>query len=186
MVGVPTLPAERQALSQNLTSALTNRYGGVEGPPVDRRRPSGLVDRLLVIALAVSVIGFTVLPLPFRNLAATVESWTSGRITSPVAPTPPMTPLLGAGDYRASVTVVSDPPRAFPESPSSSFVNQDSRRGQGDARLYLRDAAAAAHRHGRARPGQGETRTDLWINAPESIASTSPRAANPATPSVGE
>lgn len=52
--------------------------------------------------------------------------------------------------------------------------------------FYLRNAAAAAHRYDRAAPGRGETRTDLWINAPESIGSTSPPDASPVTPSVRE
>ena len=52
--------------------------------------------------------------------------------------------------------------------------------------FYLRDAAAAAHRYDRAAPERGETRTDFWINAPQSIGSTSPPAASPVTASVKE
>ena len=44
-------------------------------------------------------------------------------------------------------------------------------RGYGDVRDVLRDAAAATHRRG---AWYAETRTDVWINAPTSIGSTSP------------
>jgi hypothetical protein len=53
---------------------------------------------------------------------------------------------------------------------------------QGDERTYLQDAAAAA-RHAGAGRQPGETRTDLWINAPASIGSTSPPQAGSVTPS---
>lgn len=53
--------------------------------------------------------------------------------------------------------------------------------GQGDARVDLQQAAVASRRSWLWSPG-GETRTILWINAPASIASTSPRAAMPRYP----
>lgn len=155
-------------------SALTHRHGGVDEPAVDRRGTPSLADRLLVISLAVGVIGFTVTPLTVSDFAATVASLTSVRSTGPVDDAPPVAMRFRPGDHLAPITVASDPLLAFSASPSRHLVDRDTHRGQGDARLYLRDAAAAAHRY--AWPGleRGETRTDLWLNAPASIGSTSP------------
>jgi hypothetical protein len=144
---------------------------------VDRLKTLGLAGRLLVIGLGVSAIGSLVLPRTLPDRAAFVASWPSERITSGVDQAQAMIPLNRAGDHDALITIASSPLHAFPGSPASRFAGPDARLDQGDARLYLRDAAAAAHRLVRARPGQGETRTDLWINAPETIGSTSPRDA---------
>lgn len=155
-------------------------------PALDRPKSLGLADRLLVIGLGVSAIGFLVLPRTLPDRAASVASWPSERVTSPAASAQGMIPLDRAGDHDALITVALDPPHAFPAPPASRLVGADARLGQGDARLYLRDAAAAAHRLARAGPGQGETRTDLWINDPRSIGSTSPPDASLAKPSIGE
>jgi hypothetical protein len=163
-----------------------NRHGGVEVPALDRPKSLGLADRLLVIGLGVSMISFIVFPRTLSGLATIVEPWSPGRSTSPVASVPGTTPHSWPVNQGAPVTIGKDPLRAFPASPASRLVGPDARLGLGDARLYLRDAAAAAHRLAGAGPRQGETRTDLWINAPESIGSTSPPDANPVNPSVKE
>lgn len=151
---------------------------------MDRYKTLGLAGWLLVIGLSVSVVGFMVFPRTLPGLAAIVQQWSSGRVTSPVASVLRLTQHDGQGDHGAPVIVSSAPLLAFPASPSNSFVERKVPRGQGDPRLYLRDAAAAAHRYDRPGPGRGETRTALWFNAPASIGSTSPPDASPGAPSV--
>jgi hypothetical protein len=127
-----------------------------------RRQIVGIANAVLVIGLAVSVIGLVAVFSAPENPAAI------GRLGGPGAP----------------VTVSPDPLPAAPVVFSGGHMDQDDRRDQGDARLYLRDAAAAAHRYPWAGAWQGETRTDLWVNAPRFSGSTSPPEASPANLSV--
>ena len=129
-----------------------------------RRRMPGTADGLLVIGLVASMIGLVAVTSPREDPA----------------------PVGRAGGDGAPIAVAPDPRPASSVSSSGRRFEQDDRREQGDARLYLRDAATAAHRHAWAGPGWGETRTDLWINAPGSIGSTSPPEASPINPSVEE
>ena len=164
-------------------SALTNRYSSVEDPAVDGRSPPGRADGRLVISLAVSVIGFVLTRVTLPEPVAPVASLTSERSPSPVA-APLFAPLVRPDDFRMPVSIATDPRLAFPASPSRRLVDRDTHRGQGDTRRYLRDAAAAARRGAWSRPERGETRTDWWINAPESIGSMSPFDPSPGTPSM--
>ena len=127
-----------------------------------RRHTVGIANAVLVIGLAVSVIGLMAVFSAPENPAAI------GRLGGPGAP----------------VTVSQDSLPAAPVEFSGGHMDQDDRRDQGDARLYLRDAAAAAQRYPWAGAWQGETRTDLWVNAPRFIASTSPPEASPVNHSV--
>ena len=127
-----------------------------------RRQIVGIANAVLVIGLAVSVIGLVAVFSAPENPAAI------GRLGGPGAP----------------VTVSPDPLPAAPVVFSGGHMDQDDRRDQGDARLSLRDSAAAAHRYPWAGPWQGETRTDLWVNAPRFSGSTSPPEASPANLSV--
>ena len=80
----------------------------------------------------------------------------------------------GSGGHGALGADSPDHPRVIPKSPSGGLVDRAARRGQGDARIHLRDAAILAWRGVTwARPSRGETRTDVWVNTPGSIGSTS-------------
>lgn len=116
---------------------------------------------LLLIGLAVSVIGFMIVMTRLAEQPASNPSFSSKRIVNPVASSPFTTSHVRLGDQGARGTVSSDP------------VARRTRGGHGDARLDLRDAAAMARWYLWTRPGRGETRTDLWINPPASIGSTS-------------
>jgi hypothetical protein len=134
----------------------------------------GVGDGLLLIGLAVSVFSLNTVMTRLADHPADIASFRSERSTNAAAfaLSTALRDRLGGQGARGIV--------------SSDSVDHHDRGGQGDARLYLRDAAIAAHRPARAGPGQGETRTDLWINAPESIGSTSPPDANPVEPFVKE
>jgi hypothetical protein len=153
---------------------------------MERRRTLAITDGLLVIG-ALSVIGLLAVTIPLEDPPAIVGSIPSVRITSPVTSTLPLTPYVRSGKHRAPVSSSLDPLdplKPLPPSPSGEFENGDDRGGQGDARIDLQEAAAMARRSPWGRPWRGETRTDLWINAPASIGSTSPPDPSPGTPSL--
>ena len=149
--GAPSTAAER------VRSALTNRHRGSEGPAMHRRRTPGTADGLLVFGLAVCMIGL---------VAVTSALEDPGVVGRP-------------GGHGAPAAVSPDRRLASSVASSGRRLERDDRRERGDARLYLREAAAAAHRRARPGPEQGETRSALWINAPGSIGSTSPPGASP-------
>jgi hypothetical protein len=126
-----------------------------------RRQMFGIANALLVIGLAGSLIGLMAV------------------ITPPADPTV----SIRAGDRAAPTIVAPEPRLASPTRHSPGQTASDDRSGHGDARLFLRDAAAA-QRHLRADSRRGETRTDLWINHPASIGSMSRPDDRPATPFV--
>jgi hypothetical protein len=128
----------------------------------------GVGDGLLLVGLAVSVIGLITIMTRLAAHPATSPLLSAERSVNPVAASPPTTAHVRLSDQRAGDTVSPDP------------VARQTRGEQGDARLDLRDAAAMARWYLWARPGGEETRTDLWINAPASIGSTSPPEASPA------
>ena len=132
------------------------------------RKTSGLGDGLLLIRLTVGAISLMTVMTGLADSAAIILLFRSDRIASPVASSPSTTSHDRPGDQGARGTVSPD------------LVARQTGGGQGDARLDLRDAAAMARWYLWTRPGRGETRTDLWINAPASIASTSPPDASPA------
>ena len=132
------------------------------------RKTRGGADGLLLIGLAVSAIGLMTVMTRLAEHPASNPSFGSERIVNPVASSPSASSDGRRGDQGARGAVSPDP------------VARDTRGGQGDARLDLRDAAAMARWYLWTRPGRGETRTDLWINAPASIGSTSPPDASPA------
>jgi hypothetical protein len=131
-----------------------------ERPATTCRLTPGIADGLLAMGLAVIMIG----------LLAVI----SGLADSAAFDRP--------GGHGAPVAVSSDPLVASRVASSGRRMERDAHREQGDARLYLRDAAAAALRYPWAGAWQGETRTDLWINAPRFIGSTSPPDTSPSTP----
>ena len=140
---------------------------------MDRRRPLGLVDGLLVIGLAMSVIDLVVVTAPLTDFAAIGGSFRSGRIASPLASASAMIPPVRLRAHAAPVTVSQDPALAFPTAASRKRRAQDDRGRQGDDRLYLHEAAAVARQYLWARPWDGEIRTQQWIISPGSIGSTS-------------
>jgi hypothetical protein len=125
-------------------------------------------DGLLLIGLAIGVMSLMTIMTRFAEHPASISSLITTPVTNRVAPAPSTTSRHHLGDQGARSPAPSDP------------VDGRDRGGQGDARLDLRDAAAMARWYLWARPGRGETRTDLWINAPASIGSTSPPDASPA------
>jgi hypothetical protein len=128
---------------------------------MQRPRTSGVANALLVIGLAMSVIGLLI-----------------AVISPPADPT-----LSSRPDDRAAPTAVI--PESRLDAPLPPFHEQpamNNRAGHGDARLFLRDAAAAARRRSEAESRRGETRTDLWINNPSSIGSMPRPDEPPATP----
>ena len=122
-------------------------------------------DGLRLIGLAVSVIGLMTVMTRLVEQPAGSPPFSSERIAHPVASSPSTTPRIHLG---ARDTV----------SPDS--VGRHKRGGQGDARRDLRDAAIMARWYLWTGPGGRETRTELWINAPASIGSTSPPESSPA------
>jgi hypothetical protein len=132
------------------------------------RKTRGGADGLLLIGLAVSVIGLMTVTTRLAEHPASSPSVSSERIVNPVASSPSWTSPVRPGDQDAHGAVSPDPGA------------RDTRGGQGNARRDLQDAAAMARWYLWTRPGGGETRTDLWINAPASIGSTSPPDASPA------
>jgi hypothetical protein len=149
-----------------------------------RRRTPGVADGLLGMGLVVSLIGLLTGSIPLTELAAIVTSLATEHSASPVVSSPPLISHGRPGDHAAGVTIASDPLKTIPTSPSGRITDRHDRGGQGDARTYLEEAAAAAHRYSWAGPWRGETRTDLWVNAPEFIGSTSPHKASPVNHSV--
>jgi hypothetical protein len=125
-------------------------------------------DGLLLIGLAVGVMSLMTIITRFAEHPASISSLIATPVTNRVAPAPSTTSRHHRGDQGARWPAPSDP------------LDGRARGRQGDARLDLRDAAAMAQWYLWARPGRGETRTDLWINAPASIGSTSPPDASPA------
>ena len=153
---------------------------------MERRRTPGIIDGLRVIGMAVSVIALVAVVVPLTDLAGIVTSFRPERSASPAVSAPPLPAPMRPGNHGAPGPVSPAPLNTSPSSPSGEFVERDDRGEQGDPRIYLEEAAAVARRYPWAAPWRGETRTDLWINAPGSIGSTSPPAARPVTPSVSE
>ena len=135
---------------------------------MDHRKTRRGGDGLLLIGLAVSMIGLMTVMTRLAEHPASSPSLRSERIVSPVVAAPSATSRDRLGDQGARGTVSSD------------SVDPHRHGGQSDARRDLRDAAAMARWYLWTRPGGEETRTDLWINAPASIGSTSPPDASPA------
>ena len=127
----------------------------------------GVGDGLLLIGLVVGIISLLAVMTGLAEHAPSISSFRSGRITNPVAAAPSTTLRDCLRDQGARGTSSPD-----------LLAHHDHGR-QGDARLDLRDAAAMARWYLWTRPGREETRTDLWINAPASIGSTSPPDASP-------
>jgi hypothetical protein len=150
------------------------------GATVDRRPILRFAD-WLVLGVSACLIGFMLLPRTLPEQPARVTTWPSASLSSPVDDATGVISPNGEGAHVESLPAVSNLPRRLPAAPIRTHVDPDARRAEGDARLYLRDAAAAAHRYDRVGRGRGETRTALWINAPASIGSTSPTQASPST-----
>ena len=140
-----------------------------------RRKPR-IADGLLVIGIAISMICLMTLSIPHTELPVTVASLLTERSASPVVLTSPMTSHVRRGHHAASIAVSSDPQKIVQTAPSGRIASRADQGGQDDPRTYLQEAAAVAQRYPWAGPWRGETRTDLWINAPGSIGSTSPPA----------
>ncbi len=153
---------------------------------MERRRTLGMTDELLVIGVALSVIGLLAVTVPLGDPPAIVGSIPSARITSSVTSKLPLTPHVRSGNHGAPATASLDPLQTLPPSPSGGLENGDDRGAQGDGRIDLQEAAAMARRYPWGGPWRGETRTDLWINAPASIGSTSPPDPSPGTSSLTE
>ena len=141
---------------------------------MNRRTTPGVAGELLGMGMVVILIGLMAVSIPLTELAAIVTSFATEHSASPVVSAPPMTSHGRPGDHAAGVTIASGPLKTILASPSGRIMDRHDRGGQGDARTYLEEAAAAAHRYPWAGPWRGETRTDLWLNAPEFIGSTSP------------
>jgi hypothetical protein len=135
---------------------------------VGHRKTRRVGDGLLLIGLAVSVIGLMTIMTRLAEHPASSPSFRSEPIVNPVVAAPSAGWRDRLGDQGAHGTVSSD------------SADRHESGGQGDARLDLRDAATMARWYLWTRPGGEETRTDLWINAPASIGSTSPPDASPA------
>lgn len=151
---------------------------------MNRRRTPSVAGGLLGIVLVVSVIGLMTVSIPLTELAAIVRLFATEHSASPVVSSPPMTSHGRPGDHAAGVTIASGPLKTILASPSGRIMDRHDRGGQGDARTYLEEAAAVARRYPWAGPWRGETRTDLWVNAPEFIGSTSPPEASPVNHSI--
>ncbi len=128
-----------------------------------RQHGVSIVNALLVIGLAVSMIG-----LLMAAISPPADPASSRRAGDRVAPTAVM----------PASRLVSPAPRARGQ------TALEDRAAHGDARLFLRDAAAATRRRPAAEARRGETRTDLWINNPSSIGSMSRPDERLATPLV--
>jgi len=150
---------------------------------MERCRAPGIIDGLLAIGLAVCLTALIAVTVPLMDLASIVKVCRLERSARPVVSAPLMTAPFRPGDHGASVLVSPDAWNSFPPSPSSRLADRDDRGGQGDAQIYLREAAAVAWRYPWAGPWRGETRTDLWINDPASIGSSSRPTSYPVTPS---
>ena len=137
---------------------------------MDHGKMHGVGDGLLLIGLVVGVLGLMTVMTRLAAHPASSPSASSEHIVDFVASSPATTAHVRLGRD----TVSPDP------------VARHTRGGQGDARVDLRDAATRARWYLWTRPGGGETRTDLLINAPASIGSTSPPEASPAFLSAAE
>jgi hypothetical protein len=131
---------------------------------MDHGKMRGVVDGLLLVGLVVGIIGLMTVMTRLAAHPASSPSVSSERNVHPIASSPATTAHIRLG--RGTV--------------SSDHLASHNLGGQGDARLDLRDAATMARWYLWARPGGEETRTDLLINAPASIGSTSPPEASPA------
>jgi hypothetical protein len=131
---------------------------------MDRGKSRGLGDDLLLVGLVVSLIGLMTVMTRLAAHTASSPSFSSEHTVDPVASSPATTAHVRLG--RSTVS---------PDHLASHNLG-----GQGDARLDLRDAATMARWYLWTRPGGGETRTDLLINARAAIGSTSPPEASPA------
>lgn len=127
----------------------------------------GASDGLLLIGLAVGVVNLITITTRLADHPANLASIRSERSAHPGAAAPSTT-------VRDSLCAQGARATASPDR-----LARHDRGGRGDARLDLRRAAAMARWYLWTRPGRGETRTDLWINAPASIGSTSPPDASP-------
>jgi hypothetical protein len=138
----------------------------VRNPGTGRWR-GALPAVLLGTAVVVLALAATVLAGPVRTenaeMAPEALIWRSSPTVNAATRTHARGTAATAGPQVSSLA-----------SPSGRSHHQEDHGALGDARAYLRDAAAAA-RHAGAGPWHGETRTELWINAPASIGSTSPR-----------
>ena len=126
------------------------------------RRISRIGNGLMVIGLALSVMSLGAITSAPRDSSDGVK--------------PPASLLgtHGADERNALVSVPSAPQLAAPTAPDVSRMAADEPRGHEDARAFLRDTAAEAHRYPWAGSRRGETRTDLWVNDPRMAGSTSP------------
>jgi hypothetical protein len=131
---------------------------------MDHGKMHGVGDGLLLIGLVVSVLGLMTAMTRLAAHPASSPSVSSERNVNATASSPATTAHVRLG--RGTV--------------SSDHLASHNLGGQGDARLDLRDAATMARWYLWARPGGEETRTDLLINAPAAIGSTSPPEASPA------
>jgi hypothetical protein len=136
---------------------------------MDHRKSRRVGDGLLLIGMAVSVIGLMTIMSRLAEHPASSPSFRSERFVTPAVAAPSAFSLDRLGDQGARGTVSSD------------FRDRHDSGEHGDARLDLRDAAAMARWYLWTRPEGEETRTDLWINNPTSIGSTSPPGASPAS-----
>jgi hypothetical protein len=159
---------------------------------MDRRGTPGTSYGLVVIGLMASLVGFVAVTAGLADRVSIFDSFPSERIAAPIASAEPGPPLLDPvshqppGAYAAPVVVSVDPQPASPALSSARSMEPHALSDQGEAGDYLRDAAAVAKRFPWAGPWRGETRTDLWVNAPGSIGSTSPPDASPVAPAAIE
>ena len=137
---------------------------------MDHGKSRGVGDGLLLMGLVVGIIGLMTVMTRLAAHPASSPSVRSERNVNPVASSSSTT-----AEVRLGRGAVSPDPVAR-HKPGS----------QGDPRLDLRDAATMARWYLWTRPGGEETRTDLLINAPASIGSTSPPEASPAYLSLEE
>jgi hypothetical protein len=112
-----------------------------------RRTPAPAAE-LLTLGLGCCVISF--------GLVATLV--VRSTMTEPTAP-PPAVHSINAPDL----------PLARLDRPADRSVVRQDLRGQGDLRTFLRESASAALRH-----PSPDTQTEIWLNNPSSIGSTSP------------
>ena len=144
------------------------------------RGTTGLGDGLLAIGLVVGAIGVMSVLIGLAEPAAITGRPGAAHIARPGIAAPSTTLRALPGDD-AGLAPLS------PERPESQIAAQGDARGQGDSRLFLRYAADLARRDFRwVRSQPEETRTDLRINDPASIGSTSPASASLVTASLTE
>lgn len=149
------------------------------------RRTRGSVNRRLVVGLVLGVIGLATITTALADHAILHEPLTSPHTGKPVMPARPLLALDDAercvclrpdqvpGTHDAIGVISPRVPLRALAAPSRMHGVREDRDDHSDARLYLQQSAAASRRSGSWSP-DSETRTILWINAPASIASTSP------------